>query len=119
MLWHRTRRNSRASGIPTPFPKTAKFKLFVAAIIISDVAIILRAIYRVVELAQGWNGYLITTEPWFYGFDTALMLICMGIWVIGHPGITLGKELARSNLRGKPSEEIESPPAEDYVKGGA
>ena len=66
---------------------------------ISDAMLVLRAIYRVIELAQGWRGYLITTEPWFYGFDTAPMLICIGIWVIGHPGITLGRKLATSNLR--------------------
>jgi hypothetical protein len=113
MLWYRTRRNCRAQGIPTPYPKTSKFKLFIAAIIISDVAIILRAIYRVIELAQGWRGYLITTEPWFYGFDTALMMICMGVWVIGHAGITLGRDLGKSNLRGK---EIlsESPSGDDF-----
>ena len=97
-LYFRTRKNSHAQGIPTPFPKTRGFKLFVVAIIVSDLAIVIRGIYRVIELAQGWNGYLITTEPWFYGFDTALMIICMGVWVIGHPGLTLGRELARSNL---------------------
>lgn len=101
LLWHRTRRNSRLNGTPTPFPKTRKFKLFVAALVISNLCIITRAIYRVIELAQGWNGYLITTEGWFYGFDTALMILCMAIWVVGHPGLTLGRELARSNLREK------------------
>ena len=101
LLWRRTRKNSLAKGVATPWPKTVGFKLFVAAIIISDAMILLRSVYRVIELAQGWRGYLITTEPWFYGFDTALMIICMGIWVIGHPGITLGKDLARSNLRNK------------------
>ena len=85
-------------GIPTPFPKTNLFRMFIAAIIISDISIILRSVYRVVELAQGWRGYLITTEPWFYGFDTFPMALCMGIWIIGHPGITLGRELGRSNL---------------------
>jgi len=77
--------------------------MFVAAIVISNAAIILRSVYRVVELAQGWRGYLITTEPWFYGFDTFPMALCMGIWIIGHPGITLGKELGRSNLLEKNS----------------
>jgi RTA1 like protein len=101
LLYFRTRRNCRAKGVPTPFPKTRRFKIFVAAIIISDLAIIIRAIYRVIELAQGWSGYLITTEPWFYGFDTALMIICMAVWVVGHPGITLGPEMARSNLLSK------------------
>jgi len=124
-LWYRTRRNSRAQGVPTPYPKTRKFQLFVAAIIISDMAIIIRAIYRVVELAQGWNGYLITTEPWFYGFDTALMIICMGIWVVGHPGITLGAKLARSRLREKltppdtpPREGLSTPSSEVGKQAG-
>jgi hypothetical protein len=99
LLWHRTRLNSRANGVQTPWPETSKFKLFVAAIIISDAAILLRSVYRIIELAQGWRGYLITREPWFYGFDTLPMIICIAIWVIGHPGITLGKDLARSKLR--------------------
>lgn len=116
MLWYRTRRNCRAQGLPTPYPKTRGFKLFVAAIIISDVALILRAIYRVVELAQGWRGYLITTEPWFYGFDTALMIVCMGVWAIGHPGLTLGKDLARSNLRNKEFAEGVETPVEEIPK---
>lgn len=41
---------------------------------------------------------MITTEAWFYGFDTALMIICMGVWVVGHPGVTLGRELGGSHL---------------------
>lgn len=98
LLWYRTKRNSFRKGVPTPFPKTKLFQLFVAAIVISDAAIIIRSVYRVVELAQGWRGYLITTEAWFYGFDTLPMAVCMGIWIIGHPGITLGRELGRSNL---------------------
>jgi len=77
LLYRRTRLNSFSKDLPTPFPKTAKFKVFVATIIISDAAIIIRAIYRVVELAQGWRGYLLTTEPWFYGFDTLPMVLCM------------------------------------------
>jgi hypothetical protein len=112
-LWYRTKKNCLAKGIPTPYPKTPKFTLFVAAIIISDIAIVVRGIYRVVELAQGWSGYLITTEGWFYGFDTALMIICMGIWVVGHPGITLGPQLARSRLREKwssPETPVEEEP---------
>jgi hypothetical protein len=58
--------------------------------------IILRAVYRVIELAQGWRGYLITHEVYFYCLDTAPMIICMAVWVLGHPGITLGKEILQS-----------------------
>jgi len=97
-LWYRTRRSSRQKGVPTPFPKTTKFKLYVAAIIISDTAIIIRAIYRVIELAQGWRGHLITTEYYFYILDTAPMIVCMAVWIIGHPGITLRERLANPKL---------------------
>jgi hypothetical protein len=91
ILWIRSNRHSRKTRTPTSFPKTSKFKLFVAAIIISDIVIIVRAVYRVIELAQGWEGHLITTEAFFYGLDSVSMVICMVIWVIGHPGLTLGK----------------------------
>jgi hypothetical protein len=29
------------------------------------------------------------------------MILCMAVWVIGHPGITLEKELANPHLRAK------------------
>jgi len=60
---------------------------------VSDSMIILRAVYRVIELAQGWRGYLITHEAYFYCLDTAPMIICMGVWILGHPGVTLGREI--------------------------
>jgi hypothetical protein len=99
MLWYRTTRNSRAKRVPTPFPKTHGFRLYVAAIIVSDAAIIMRAVYRVIELAQGWRGHLITTEAYFYCLDTAPMIVCMAVWIIGHPGITLGKQFANPSLK--------------------
>lgn len=68
---------------------------------VSDAMIIVRAVYRVIELAQGWRGHLITTEFYFYCLDTAPMIICMGVWILGHPGFTLGKDLANPSLRTK------------------
>jgi len=74
--------------------------------VISDIAIIIRAVYRVIELAQGWRGYLITTEPFFYGFDTAPMIVTMTVWVIGHPGITLGRYASPHAKWEQPKEQI-------------
>jgi hypothetical protein len=73
----------------------------VFAIIVSDALIIVRAVYRVIELAQGWRGHLITTEYYFYCLDTAPMILCMAVWILGHPGLTLGKDLANPSLRTK------------------
>jgi RTA1 like protein len=106
VLWYRTHHNCKRANVPTPFPKTQKFKLFVAAIIISDAAIIMRAVYRVIELAQGWRGHLITTQYYFYILDTAPMIVCMLIWVIGHPGFTLDTALLHASLRTKKYEQV-------------
>ena len=66
---------------------------------ISDVAIITRAVYRVIELAQGWRGRLITTEYYFYVLDTAPMIICVGVWIVGHPGLTLERNVIHNSFR--------------------
>ena len=66
---------------------------------ISDAVIITRAVYRVIELAQGWRGHLITTEYYFYVLDTAPMIICMGVWIAGHPGLTLERDVIHSSFR--------------------
>ena len=41
------------------------------------------------------------------------MITCMAVWVIGHPGITLGRELARSNLRKRKTVEEHDGSIED------
>jgi len=105
VLWYRTRRRSRENGLPTPFPKSHQFKIFVAAIIISDAAIIIRAVYRVIELARGWRGVLITTEYDFYALDTAPMILCMSIWILGHPGVMLDREVLSMNFKGEGNDE--------------
>lgn len=84
--------------LPSPFPNTTRFRLFVIAIIVADLTIIVRSIYRVIEFSLGWTGYLMRHEPYFYVFDTSLMIICLLIWIIGHPGMTLGPKQGRSNL---------------------
>jgi hypothetical protein len=72
----------------------------------------MRAVYRVIELAQGWRGRLITTEYYFYILDTAPMIVCMAIWVIGHPGITLDAEMSHASLRSKKEKSPEDVKAE-------
>ncbi|KAL9115155.1 MAG: hypothetical protein Q9227_000949 [Pyrenula ochraceoflavens] len=49
------------------------------------VLIVTRNIYRCVELAQGWNGYLISREVYFAVLDGMLMAICVVLFNIVHP----------------------------------
>lgn len=45
--------------------------------IFATVMIFLRNIYRVVELIQGWNGYVNTHERFIIGLDGVPMVLCM------------------------------------------
>lgn len=38
-----------------------------------------------IELAQGWEGYLITTEPYFWGLDTIPMILCQCAFLVAFP----------------------------------
>ncbi|KAJ5817243.1 hypothetical protein N7447_009476 [Penicillium robsamsonii] len=62
------------------------FMTLMVTMIISVLCIYIRSIYRTIELAQGWTGYLITHESYFIGLDGVLMIIAVGIFNVFHPG---------------------------------
>lgn len=62
------------------------------AITLGTLAIYVRCVYRVVELAQGWTGYLITHEVFLMVLDALMIAICGIIFVVFHPFIVFGKE---------------------------
>lgn len=64
--------------------KAAQFRV-IAAMMLSVVAIYTRSIYRTIELIQGWEGYLMTHERFFIGFDAALMVFAVAIYHV--PGV--------------------------------
>ncbi|WAO93415.1 Hypothetical protein NCS54_01096200 [Fusarium falciforme] len=63
---------------PNSLPVTYAWLL--VAVCVSLGMIFIRSIYRTVELAQGWEGYLITHEGYFIGLDACLMIIAVGIF---------------------------------------
>jgi len=77
-------------------------------------------VYRVMELHQGWGGHLITTEWYFYVFDTMPMIVCMGVWIVGQPGWMLGRELANAHftLKGKKAGKAVTPTMEEIELNG-
>jgi hypothetical protein len=67
------------------------FGKVMAAMFISLVAIYARSIFRAIELAEGWQGYLITHEEYFIGLDGALMVLAVGIFLVMDPASILPK----------------------------
>ncbi|GAA5916787.1 hypothetical protein JCM5296_007389 [Sporobolomyces johnsonii] len=47
--------------------------------------ILIRCIYRTVELAEGWSGYLITHEPYFCVLDSMAMVLCQAVFCFTWP----------------------------------
>lgn len=65
--------------------------VFVAALV-SFVMIFVRGIYRTIELAQGWSGYLITHQGYFIGLDAVIMVIAVGVFAVVDPAVIFRKE---------------------------
>ncbi|KAK8861194.1 hypothetical protein IAR55_002013 [Kwoniella newhampshirensis] len=68
-----------------------KVEKLLAGVAFASAMIFVRGIYRSIELAQGWTGYLITHEPYFIYLDGLPMVLCLAAFVVSHPGWLLPK----------------------------
>ncbi|KIJ70507.1 hypothetical protein HYDPIDRAFT_105253 [Hydnomerulius pinastri MD-312] len=62
------------------------WRALAGAMCLSCVGILIRSVYRVVELSQGYQGYLATTEAYFYGLDTLPLFVAISVYVPFWPG---------------------------------
>jgi len=76
------------AGIKIP----TRVKIMAGGLALSLICLYIRAIYRTIELAQGWTGVLITTQIYFYTLDGVMMVICVGTFNILHPGYLLNED---------------------------
>lgn len=68
---------------------TPRLRLVLAAVLASFLMIYIRSIYRTIELAQGWNGYLITHEGYFIGLDAAIMVVAVAVFIPVDPAVVM------------------------------
>ncbi|KAK3327460.1 RTA1 like protein-domain-containing protein [Cercophora scortea] len=76
---------------------THEVKLTLLSIGLAFVAIYVRSVYRTIELAQGWEGYLITREGYFIGLDAALMFVAVGVLLVFDPIVLLSTRETRGD----------------------
>lgn len=74
----------KRSGIISRDWRGLLFALYTASVLI-----LIRSIYRVIEFAQGNNGYVIAHEVFLYVFDAAMMLLVMIVMNVFHPSVVL------------------------------
>lgn len=94
------------------------FPWLIAAIFASTLLIYTRSIYRVVELAEGWNGKLMTTEIYLLILEALLVFLALACLTFIYPGAVLGKEryVLKSKLLKDPASynmSVRSVPSED------
>jgi len=73
----RPRRYIRESGVSHPrgtVDKPMKYMLFAMAVMV--ILLVIRSIYRTIELSDGWTGSVISTQ-WLFGTSSHLRA-CMG-----------------------------------------
>ncbi|EPS93213.1 hypothetical protein FOMPIDRAFT_1044241 [Fomitopsis schrenkii] len=66
-------------------------KLMLAGLTFSSLCIYIRSVYRTVELAEGWTGYIITTQRYFNWLDGGMITLAMFSLNFFHPGYLLGR----------------------------
>ncbi|KAJ6552974.1 RTA1 like protein-domain-containing protein [Mycena capillaripes] len=69
-----------------------RLRLMIGAIGFSTLVLFIRSIYRIVELADGWTGRVITTEVYFNVLDGGMVVLAIFTMNIAHPGLLLGSE---------------------------
>lgn len=66
------------------------FMLWPLAVAVSLLFLLIRSIYRIVELAVGWRGYLITTERYFLILDGLMIVLGMVPLCLVYPALIYG-----------------------------
>ncbi|EXJ58854.1 hypothetical protein A1O7_06284 [Cladophialophora yegresii CBS 114405] len=68
------------------FLGSTKFRLFVYGFVLAYVAIVVRCIYRIVEMAGGWANPVMQFEPAFIALDGCMVIIATIMQTVFHPG---------------------------------
>ncbi|KAJ1023533.1 hypothetical protein NDA16_003150 [Ustilago loliicola] len=98
------------SNIPKQERPYQKVEIFNAIIGISTLFVLVRCIYRIVEMAEGWLGYLATTEVYFDILDALMMFIAIAVFVPFHPGWFLPRNKGKGQVyNAADSVDVEKP----------
>lgn len=77
------------------------FKVFAWGVFIASVAVYLRCIYRIAELAGGWENKIMQDEVSFYVLDGAMCCIAVAALTFAYPAIWFKSVLDESLLQEK------------------
>lgn len=77
------------------------FNYMPLAIVLASAFVYTRCIYQVIELSEGWRGYLITHEPFILALDALMIFLGCLVFTFLHPSIVFGRNAAKTLSIGK------------------
>ncbi|KAJ6626623.1 RTA1 like protein-domain-containing protein [Mycena sp. CBHHK59/15] len=66
-----------------------RMKALVCALVFNTTCLFIRAVYRLIELSNGWSGRIIHTQVYFNVLDGAMITLAMVTLNVAHPGALL------------------------------
>ena len=81
--------------------------------------ILIRCSFRVAELSEGFKGTLANNEVLFIIFEGVMMVICVFVLTVGHPGLTLGAHWNRGAFSWRSRRDPETESNIHYQQGSA
>lgn len=99
--WSRHRKFGASSMDQSPaliaLRKSVAFKGFLAALALATIGIFWRSVYRVAELAQGWDGELIRKQNLFIAFEGVMVIVAVLALNVFHPAVCFGSKVHKAN----------------------
>ncbi|KAK0201373.1 RTA1 like protein-domain-containing protein [Desarmillaria ectypa] len=99
-LFTRKTRTDSLVTLSSPNPSRGvmdtRIKTMIFALAFNTLCLFIRAIYRTIELADGWNGRIILTEVYFNVLDGAMVVLAIYTLNLAHPGFLIGRTMGRN-----------------------
>jgi len=80
-----------------PGKLTSRLRLQLIGLGIMTFFIFIRSIYRTIELIDGWDGKIISTQWYFNVFDGAMIVLSMFTLNLFHPGLLLNEPMQQAD----------------------
>ncbi|KAL4076044.1 RTA1-domain-containing protein [Scleroderma citrinum] len=82
-------------------PWYSDWRALAGALMVSCIGILVRSGYRVAELSYGYQGFLATTEAYFYLLDTLPLVLANSVYILCWPGRFIRNEPAQESIEPK------------------
>ncbi|KAI0368536.1 RTA1-domain-containing protein [Pilatotrama ljubarskyi] len=109
LRYHIDKPFQRKSGaMPKSYAFDRGVQLMIVGLAFDGVFILIRSIYRTIELTDGWSGRIIETQVYFNVLDGAMIVLAMFTLNFFHPAFLLGKA-DRWNVKDPSEADSENP----------